>query len=217
MSEETKKDLTLPPVSVDIKLGKELENIDVDQEAIARHMLAEGATPEQVAATPIEITSRPSHIRRNWQGSYNQRTNQIKVGINDNWVTETRGVQFDKSKAASANADETMLHELQHRIDDIKGNLYEDNLDYAVTRRKTKPKRQHIAQAVLFGTGTDLVIEGLSNYPAIAGLFAASALYLVAKNIKSAEPTYRNHPSEIRAREHTAKSKQKFISVQYSK
>lgn len=213
MSEElgSEKLTPLPPVSVDILLGKELDYIDVDQEAIARHMLENGADPDSIGETGILFKKdKVSALLPNYAGVYKPSSGHITVGVRRTQATED-GVFGDDSKGATEDANNTLAHELKHRLDDIDGvfSYYQQN-------RKTKPTLPRVAAlTVMASSGMSTALEGIGTHPPTTGIFAVSSLFLVGQTIANRRKRYEERPSEVRARKHAVENTDSFVTVRY--
>lgn len=71
----------LPPVSFDISLGKTVDFIDVDQQALAARMSARGATPPEINESSIMFGPDDVTKEENVSGNYNPKTKHTNIAV----------------------------------------------------------------------------------------------------------------------------------------
>lgn len=238
-----KESEVLPNISYDINLGKQVNYIDINASLLGDIMQHYGMDDKSISETEIFISSKSNIIEKNGQkfilgGQYNSAEESIVIFVgddidisrelNDKYFTQHPNEIDDLiftlhdvlNKQVSSIISESILHELQHRIDfSVHGEkVINQQLSEHIESKFDNPEKDYSKSMKYVTLGTFTTAIALKFIPGnekliftIPGLIAEfyglsklpKAAYRSMKYIKyfKSHDSYLERPHEVRARE----------------
>ncbi len=222
MSDETIPEV-FPTITVDREYGNFVDDLDLDANKITEHLRNSGLTDEQILQTNIHFRSKV--VGRKYGclrlGNYNKFTKKANIFALE-FIANKKIPKEVKEKEAAAVVNETVVHELEHRIASLDKQQAKANRKYHIDETFTNKRMLGmIGVAGLINYGSIQMYTELSNNQPTLPIMIASSL-IVFMSINNAEKRifsrqhydeYRNRPEELRAENAANNYKDSLISL----